>query len=405
MRVHTKIVWNRKVDHMKIPRGVWVLGFVSMFMDISSEMIHGVLPLFVVGTLGASATLLGLIEGVAEGTAQISKLFSGVLSDRWRNRKNLALFGYGLAAAVKPLFPLATSLEAVFFARFADRIGKGIRGAPRDAMVADFTPIAKRGAAFGLRQSLDTIGAFVGPLIAVALIGLWAFDLRTVLWVACVPALIAVGILAFGIQEPEHKANDNHRKAGFNLSTAKNLGRRFWVVALLGAAVMLARFSEAFLVLRASDAKMAMAYVPLVMVVMSVVYSLSSFPAGVLSDRWGRKGLFAAGLIALIGADLVLAWAPTPFYVMVGVAIWGLHMGLTQGILSTLVADSAPVDLRGSAYGVFALVSGVAALLASVLAGVIWDRAGQAPVFYVGAAFAVFALVVSTRVHTSSSHQ
>ena len=405
MRVHTKIVWNRKVDHMKIPRGVWVWGFVSMFMDISSEMIHGVLPLFVVGTLGASATLLGLIEGVAEGTAQISKLFSGVLSDRWRNRKNLALFGYGLAAAVKPLFPLATSLEAVFFARFADRIGKGIRGAPRDAMVADFTPIAKRGAAFGLRQSLDTIGAFVGPLIAVALIGLWAFDLRTVLWVACVPALIAVGILAFGIQEPEHKANDNHRKAGFNLSTAKNLGRRFWVVALLGAAVMLARFSEAFLVLRASDAKMAMAYVPLVMVVMSVVYSLSSFPAGVLSDRWGRKGLFAAGLIALIGADLVLAWAPTPFYVMVGVAIWGLHMGLTQGILSTLVADSAPVDLRGSAYGVFALVSGVAALLASVLAGVIWDRAGQAPVFYVGAAFAVFALVVSTRVHTSSSHQ
>ena len=390
---------------MKIPRGVWVLGFVSMFMDISSEMIHGVLPLFVVSTLGASATLLGLIEGVAEGTAKISKLFSGVLSDRWRNRKNLALFGYGLAAVVKPLFPLATSLGAVFFARFADRIGKGIRGAPRDAMVADFTPIAQRGAAFGLRQSLDTIGAFVGPLIAVALIGLWAFDLRTVLWVACVPALIAVGILAFGIQEPEHKANDNHRKAGFNLSTAKNLGRSFWLVALLGAAVMLARFSEAFLVLRASDAKMAMAYVPLVMVVMSVVYSLSSYPAGVLSDRWGRKGLFAAGLVALIVADFVLALAPSPTYVMVGVAIWGLHMGLTQGILSTLVADSAPVDLRGSAYGVFALVSGVAALLASVTAGVIWDRAGQAPVFYVGAAFAVLALLVSTRVHPSSSHQ
>ncbi len=376
----------------KIPRGVWVLGFVSMFMDISSEMIHGVLPLFVVGTLGASATFLGLIEGVAEGTAQVSKLFSGVLSDRWRNRKNLALFGYGLAAVVKPLFPLATSLGAVFFARFADRIGKGIRGAPRDAMVADFTPIEQRGAAFGLRQSLDTIGAFVGPLIAVVLIGLWAFDLRTVLWVACVPALIAVLILALGIKEPT-QANDNHRKAGFDLSTAKNLGRPFWMVALLGAAVMLARFSEAFLVLRASDAKMAIAFVPLVMVVMSVVYSLSSYPAGVMSDRWGRKGLFAAGLIALIGADLVLAWAPSPFYVMVGVAIWGLHMGLTQGILSSLVADSAPADLRGSAYGVFALVSGVAALLASVVAGVVWDKAGQAPVFYIGAGFALFALV------------
>ena len=390
---------------MKIPRGVWVLGFVSMFMDISSEMIHGVLPLFVVGTLGASATLLGLIEGVAEGTAQISKLFSGLLSDRWRNRKNLALFGYGLAAVVKPLFPLATSLGAVFFARFADRIGKGIRGAPRDAMVADFTPIAQRGAAFGLRQSLDTIGAFVGPLIAVALIGLWAFDLRTVLWVACVPAMIAVLILAFGVQEPAQLANDNHRKAGFNLSTAKDLGRGFWLVALLGAAVMLARFSEAFLVLRASDAKMVLAYVPLVMVVMSVVYSLSSYPAGVLSDRWGRKGLFAAGLTSLIVADLVLAWAPSPTYVMIGVAIWGLHMGLTQGILSTLVADSAPADLRGTAYGVFALVSGVAALLASVVAGVIWDKAGQAPVFYVGAAFAVIALFVSTRIQPSSSHQ
>jgi MFS family permease len=388
----------------KIPRGVWVLGFVSMFMDVSSEMIHGVLPLFVVGTLGASATLLGLIEGVAEGTAQISKLFSGVLSDRWRNRKYLALFGYGMAAVVKPLFPLATSLSAVFIARFADRIGKGIRGAPRDALVADFTPPELRGAAFGLRQSLDTIGAFVGPLIAVALIGLWAFDLRTVLWVACVPALIAVLILAFGIQEPE-ASNDNKRKAGFNLATAKNLGRPFWLVAMLGAAVMLARFSEAFLVLRASDAKMTTALVPLVMVVMSVVYSLSSYPAGVLSDKWGRKGLFAAGLLCLIIADFVLAWAPTPLMVMVGVAIWGLHMGLTQGILSTLVADSAPADLRGTAYGVFALVSGIAALLASVVAGVVWDKAGQAPVFYIGAAFAVVALLITPVVQPNSSHQ
>jgi MFS family permease len=388
----------------KIPRGVWMLGFVSMFMDISSEMIHGVLPLFVVGTLGASATLLGLIEGVAEGTAQISKLFSGVLSDRWRNRKYLALFGYGVAAVSKPLFPLATSISAVFVARFADRIGKGIRGAPRDALVADFTPPELRGAAFGLRQSLDTIGAFVGPLIAVVLIGLWAFDLRTVLWVACVPALIAVLILAFGIQEPE-ASNDNKRKAGFNLATANNLGRPFWLVAGLGAAVMLARFSEAFLVLRASDAKMTTALVPLVMVVMSVVYSLSSYPAGALSDKWGRKGLLAAGLICLIAADFVLAWAPTPLMVMVGVAIWGLHMGLTQGILSTLVADSGPSDLRGTAYGVFALVSGVAALVASVVAGVVWDKAGQALVFYIGAAFAVVALLMTPVVQPNSSHQ
>jgi MFS family permease len=388
----------------KIPRGVWMLGFVSMFMDISSEMIHGVLPLFVVGTLGMSATLLGTMEGIAEATAQIGKLFSGVLSDRWRNRKKLALFGYGLAAVVKPLFPLAESFGAVFFARFADRVGKGIRGAPRDAMVADMTSAETRGAAFGLRQSLDTVGAFVGPLIAVVLIGLWALDLRTVLWVACVPALIAVLILALGIQEPE-RSNDNARKAGFNLATAKNLGRSFWLVAVLGAAVMLARFSEAFLVLRASDAKMTTAFVPLVMVVMSVVYSLSAYPAGILSDKWGRKGLFVAGLISLIIADLVLASAPSPLYVMTGVAIWGLHMGLTQGILSTLVADSSPSDLRGTAYGVFALVSGIAALLASVTAGMVWDRLGQAPVFYIGAGFALLALLISTAVQTKSSHQ
>jgi MFS family permease len=388
----------------KIPRGVWMLGFVSMFMDISSEMIHGVLPLFVVGTLGMSATMLGVMEGAAEATAQIGKLFSGVLSDRWRNRKNLALFGYGLAAVVKPLFPLATSFSAVFIARFADRVGKGIRGAPRDAMVADMTSAETRGAAFGLRQSLDTVGAFVGPLIAVILIGLFAFDLRTVLWVACVPALMAVAILAFGIQEPE-RANDNARKAGFNLITAKNLGGQFWIVVVLGAAVMLARFSEAFLVLRASDAKMATALVPLVMVVMGLVYSLSSYPAGVLSDRWGRKGLFAAGLLALIFADLVLALAPSPVWVMVGVAIWGLHMGLTQGILSTLVADASPEDLRGTAFGMFALVSGIAALLASVTAGVVWDKMGQAPVFYIGAGFALVALALSAVVQSNSSHQ
>ena len=387
-----------------IPRGVWMLGFVSMFMDISSEMIHGVLPLFVVGTLGASATLLGLIEGIAEATAQISKLFSGVLSDKWKSRKGLALLGYGMATIVKPLFPLATSVTGVFIARFADRIGKGIRGAPRDAMVADMTAPALRGAAFGLRQSLDTIGAFVGPLIAVILIGLWAMDLRSVLWVACVPALIAVLVLAFGVEEPAPVINDNERKAGFNLATAKNLGRPFWIVAALGAAVMLARFSEAFLVLRASNSGMTLAFVPLVMVVMSLVYSLSSYPAGVLSDRLGRGGLLAAGLVCLILADVVLAYAPGPMMVMVGVAIWGLHMGLTQGILSTLVADSAPADLRGTAYGVFALVSGVATLVASVVAGVVWDRAGEASVFLIGAGFSVLALVLMA-LQRNSSHQ
>ena len=374
-----------------IPRGVWVLGLVSLFMDVSSEMIHAVLPLFVVGTLGASAALLGLIEGVAEATAQISKLFSGVLSDRWRSRKGLALFGYGLAAVVKPLFPLAESVNAVFFARFADRIGKGIRGAPRDAMVADITPPELRGAAFGLRQSLDTVGAFVGPLAAIVLMGLLMADLRTVLWVACIPALVAVTILAFGVAEPK-QVGDDARKAGFNPATMRRLGREFWIVAGFGAAMMLARFSEAFLVLRAAAAGLSIAFVPLVLVVMSAVYSLSSYPAGVLSDRFGRRGLLVAGLAALIAADIVLAWAPSVTLVMAGVALWGLHMGLTQGVLSTLVADAAPADLRGTGFGAFNLVSGIAALFASVIAGILWAQWGAGPVFLTGAAFAAIAL-------------
>ena len=375
----------------RIPRGVWMLGFVSLFMDVSSEMIHAVLPLFVVGTLGASAALLGLLEGIAEATAQISKLFSGVLSDRWQNRKHLALLGYGMATVVKPLFPLATSLSAVFVARFADRIGKGIRGAPRDAMVADMTPPELRGAAFGLRQSLDTVGAFAGPLIAIGLMAVLLMDIRMVMWVACVPGLIAVFILAWGVSEPAPVAAPE-RKAGFNLRTASALGKEFWQVALLGAAMMMARFSEAFLILKASDAGLATAYVPVVMVVMSAVYSLSSYPAGVLSDRIGRRGLLAAGLAVLILADVVLALSQAIPAMLVGVALWGLHMGLTQGGLSSMVADTAPPQLRGTAFGVFNLASGLALLAGSVLAGVLWDTYGPAATFLGGGAFAAVTL-------------
>ena len=297
--------------------------------------------LFVVGTLGASAALLGLLEGIAEATAQISKVFSGVLSDRWGSRKGLALLGYGMAAVVKPLFPLATSVTAVFAARFADRIGKGIRGAPRDALVADIAPPELRGAAFGLRQSLDTVGAFAGPLIAVALMSWWLFDLRAVMWVACIPAVIAVALLAFGVEEPPQRA-EGERKPGFDLATASILGSGFWQVTAVGAAMMMARFSEAFLVLKASESGLSTAYVPLVMVVMSVVYSISSYPAGILSDRIGRRGLLVAGLLVLIAADVVLAFSGSISAMLAGVALWGLHMGLTQGGLSTMVAETAP---------------------------------------------------------------
>ena len=374
-----------------LPRGIWMLGFVSLFMDVSSEMIHAILPLFVVGTLGASAALLGLLEGLAEAAAQISKLFSGVLSDRWGSRKGLALLGYGMAAVVKPLFPLASSVTAVFIARFADRIGKGIRGAPRDALVADIAPPELRGAAFGLRQSLDTVGAFLGPLIAVALMSLLMFDLRTVMWVACVPAVLAVAVLFFGVEEPQHH-HAAGRKPGLDLRTVSSLGHSFWAVAALGASMMMARFSEAFLVLKASESGLSTAYVPLVMVVMSLVYSLASYPAGALSDRVGRRGLLAAGLLVLIAADLVLAFGVSIASMLAGVALWGLHMGLTQGLLSTMVADTAPAHLRGTAFGLFNLMSGLALLLGSVLAGVLWDEAGSAATFLGGGFFALVTL-------------
>jgi len=376
----------------KLPRGIWMLGFVSLFMDISSEMIHAILPLFVVGTLGASAALLGLLEGIAEATAQVSKLFSGVLSDRWGSRKGLALLGYGLAAVVKPLFPLAASVESVFAARFVDRVGKGIRGAPRDALVADIAPPELRGAAFGLRQSLDTVGAFAGPLIAILLMSVLLFDLRSVMWVACVPAVIAVGLLALGVEEPPHRAVGD-RKPGFDLATVSSLGGAFWQVTAVGAAMMIARFSEAFLVLKAADAGLATAYVPLVMVVMSLVYSLSSYPAGALSDRIGRRGLLVAGLLVLVAADLVLAFGGSITSMMVGVALWGLHMGLTQGGLSTMVADTAPAPLRGTAFGLFNLVSGLALLLGSVVAGLLWDFHGPSATFLAGGLFALLTLL------------
>ena len=375
-----------------LPRGIWMLGFMSLFMDVSSEMIHAILPLFVVGTLGASAALLGLLEGLAEATAQVAKLFSGVLSDRWGSRKGLALLGYGLAAVVKPLFPLATSVESVFAARFIDRVGKGIRGAPRDALVADIAPPELRGAAFGLRQSLDTVGAFAGPLIAVVLMTLFLFDIRSVMWVACIPALIAVAFLAFGVEEPPHP-KQAERKPGFDLRTASSLGGAFWQVTAVGAAMMLARFSEAFLVLKAADAGLSIAWVPLVMVVMSLVYSLSSYPAGALSDRIGRRGLLVAGLLVLVLADLVLAFGGSIASMMIGVALWGLHMGLTQGGLSSMVADTAPKPLRGTAFGVFNLASGLALLVGSVVAGLLWDWSGPSATFLAGGAFAVLTLL------------
>ena len=371
-----------------VPRGVWALGFVSMFMDISSEMIHSLLPVFLVGTLGASVVLVGLIEGVAEATASISKVFSGWLSDRLGKRKFLAVLGYGLGALTKPVFPLAITPLEVLGARFADRIGKGIRGAPRDALVADITPPEVRGVAFGLRQGLDTIGAFIGPLVAMGLMILFASDIRSVFAWAVVPATIAVFLLVVGVEEPRRGTATGKRPVPIRWSEIRDMGRAYWSVVAVGVVFTMARFSEAFLVLRAQDVGLAVALVPVVMVVMNVVYSVVATPAGSLSDRIDRRIPLAAGLGVLVLADIVLATARTPSGAMVGVALWGLHMGLTQGVLAALVADAAPDRLRGTAFGVFNLASGVTMLAASALAGVLWAGLGPSATFAVGGVFA-----------------
>ncbi|NBW51080.1 MAG: MFS transporter [Betaproteobacteria bacterium] len=376
----------------QIPAGIWVLGFVSMLMDISSEMIHSLLPLFMVSTLGASALAVGLIEGLAESTALIVKVFSGTLSDYLGKRKGLAVLGYALGALSKPLFALAPTIGIVLTARLLDRVGKGVRGAPRDALVADIAPPHLRGAAFGLRQSIDTLGAFIGPLLAVGLMLLWTNDFRAVFWVAAIPGAMAVALLVFGIQEPPRQSTEK-RSNPIRRENMRRLDTSYWWVVGIGAVFTLARFSEAFLVLRAQQTGVAVALVPLVMVAMNLVYAGSAYPFGWLSDRMSHAKLLALGLVILVFADLVLASGNHWTTILVGVALWGVHMGMTQGLLATMVADTAPVDLRGTAYGIFNLVSGVSMLVASGVAGWLWDTRGAATTFYVGAIFSVIALV------------
>lgn len=376
----------------QMPIKIWILGFVSLFMDISSEMIHSLLPLFMVTVLGSNMLEVGLIEGLAEATALIAKVFSGTLSDYLGKRKSLALFGYALGALTKPLFAIATSTGTVMTARLLDRIGKGVRGAPRDALVADIAPAHLRGAAFGLRQALDTVGAFLGPLLGVGLMLLWANDFRAVFWVAVIPGLIAVALLLFGIHEPK-PATGQKRTNPISRENLTRLDACYWRVVGIGAVFTLARFSEAFLVLRAQQSGIPIALVPLVMVAMNLVYAASAYPFGKLSDRINHSKLLGAGLFVLIAADLVLAADADYLFVLVGVSLWGIHLGITQGLLAAMVAEVAPADLRGTAYGFFNLVSGLATLVASIVAGLVWDVYGAATTFYIGAGFCVLALI------------
>jgi len=375
-----------------VPRGVVVLGLVSLFMDISSEMIHALLPLYLTTVLGASVSMVGWIEGGAEATAACLKVFSGALSDRLGQRKWLAALGYALGAAAKPLFPLADGIGWIVAGRFVDRVGKGIRAAPRDALVGDLTPPELRGASYGLRQSLDSIGAQLGPALAVGLLALGA-SLQTVLWAAVAPAWIAVALISGAVREPQRRTPAT--RAPIRRADLARLDARYWALVAMSALLALSRLGEAFLVLRAHDVGVALALAPLVLVGMNLAYTLSSYPLGALSDRIGRHALLALGCGVLAASHLALATTGATYWGLVaGIALFGLHMGLTQGVLAALVADYTPESLRGTAFGVFHLASGVALLFGSAGAGMLWDLLGPALTFGTGAALALLTLCV-----------
>lgn len=376
----------------KMPKTIWALGFVSLLMDTSSEIVHGLLPVFLISVLGASYSMVGLIEGVGEASALILKVFSGPLSDWWGKRKPLVILGYAMGAVSKPLFAIAPTPLLILGARLFDRTGKGIRGAPRDALVADTAPPELRGEAFGLRQSLDTIGAFLGPLLAILLMSLTSANYRLIFWLAVIPGVLSVLVLIFGVKEPEPKQTSNQKRLSWK--AIREFKSSFWMVILAGAVFQLARFSEAFLILRAENLGLALALAPAVLVAMNVVYALSAYPIGWLSDRIRREWLLAAGLLMLILSDLFLGLGTGLIHIFAGIILWGLHMGLTQGILAALVADTSPQELRGTAYGLFNLFSAVALLLASGIAGILWDKFGPTTTFFVSGALAAVGLLL-----------
>lgn len=389
----TKPAGDEQASHWRdIPVGIWALGFVSMLMDISSEMIHALLPVYMVTVLGTSGLTVGIIEGIAEATASVTKVFSGALSDWLGKRKWLAAFGYGLAAFTKPVFPLASTVEWLVAARFVDRVGKGIRGAPRDALVADISPPHLRGASFGLRQSLDTIGAFLGPLIAIGLMWLTANHFQAVFWIAVIPAFLSFALIALVVREPDRPQGLRRVKMPLSRQELGRLGATYWWVVIVAAVFTLARFSEAFLVLKAQAIGLPLMLVPAVLVAMNIAYALSAYPVGVLADKADRMTLLIVGLILLVVADIVLAFSTGLLGVGIGVVLWGLHMGFTQGLLAALVADASPPELRGTAFGMFNLVTGMALLAASVIAGGLWDAVGPQGTFIAGAAFSVLTL-------------
>ena len=375
-----------------IPRTVWILGFVSLLMDLSSEIYHALLPAFVTVTLALPVVALGAIDGIAEATASFAKLVSGRLSDRQQRRKPWILAGYGLAAMSKPLFPLAAGAAELMGARFADRVGKGIRGGPRDAMIADETPAEIRGRAFGLRQSLDTVGALMAPLVAIGLMALLLGDIRAVFWIAAIPAVLSVSLAWLALREPErHVAESNPQPFFSGFRDIDRPTRRLLAVVFL---FTLARFSEGFLILKGMDAGLSPTLSPLALVIFNLAFMTLAYPAGSLSDRMRPRSILLTGMAMLVAADLVLAQDVGIGGLVFGVSLWGAHMALTQGIFARMIADSAPAHLRATSFGAFHFVSGIGTLLASVGAGFLWDRDGSQATFLAGAGIAAVAMAM-----------
>ena len=374
-----------------IPRQVWALGWVSLFTDISSEAIISVLPLFLTTTLGASVTTVGLIEGIAEATASILKVFSGAISDYWGQRKSLAVLGYGLSTFVKPLFAIASSPSWVLLARFADRTGKGIRAAPRDALVADVTDASNRGAAYGLRQSLDTVGALLGPLLAMIVLDRSPQNFRLVFWLAVIPGMIAVMFLVFGVTEPRQQQNQQ-RVNPLNRSALSSLGSNYWWLLLAVLIFNLGNSSDAFLLLKAQQVGIPAAFIPLTLVVQNLTYALFAYPLGRLSDRISRRQLLISGwlIYALVYGGLALVDRAPQFWILL--AVYGVHLAMTQGTITALVADLVPANLRGTAFGFLNLAVGLALFPASLLAGLLWQQFGAGVAFAVSSGLAVIAI-------------
>lgn len=386
---------DRPATKIKIPRTVWVLGFVSLLMDISSEMIHALLPLFMAGALGASAIWIGLVEGIGEGTALIAKVFSGVVADRFGHKKHLVFAGYFLGVVSKPVFALAGCMPVVLAARFFDRIGKGLRGAPRDAIVADVTDESIRGAAYGLRQSLDAAGAFVGPLIATLLLLLWTEDLRSIFWIALIPGAACLLLILIGVEDNVTETKNTKRIEWNEIGSV--MTPAFRQLVILGTLFSLARFSNAFIVLKAADIGIDQAWIPMIIVLMHIAFSLSSYPFGMLADRLNPMRLLALGMVLLALSDLLFAFAANTAVLILGVVLFGMHLGATQGIFSAIVSEVAVSHLRATAFGVFNFFSGIALLVSGLVAGGLWELFGAQYCFAGGVVFAVLTLVLIQR--------